>query len=253
MNVLHIRFGHSLLSTLARATLVQKQFQRLLADRPTGVRVACRSKQPHADLNSRYTAITLRSAGATAGAMLLSFLLYPEHIPTVGQGTRRPAIIHVEHIPETVQRTQPPAPPRPVVPIAVEGDVPDTVTIEPTDLDLDAIPIDLSLSGPPGGGGPLSDEPMDASEIDYKPHLLTLIMPAFPSEARRDRLKSGSAKVKLLVDKRGKVEKVEFVDGPAVFREEAISTAYRYRFRPGKHQGEVRKVWMEISIQFRYD
>ena len=253
MNVLHIRFGHSLLSTLARAALLQKQFKRLLVDRPTGVRVGIRSKQPHADLNSQYATIALRSAGGTAVAMLLSFLLYPEHIPTVGTGTRSPVMISMEHIPETVQKAQPPAPPRPVVPIAVEGDVPDTVTIEPTDLDLDAMPFDLSLSGPGGAAGPMSDGPMDVSEIDYKPHLLTLIMPAFPSEARKERLKSGSAKVKLLVDRRGRVEKVEFVNGPAVFKEEAISTAYRYRFRPGKHQGEVRKVWMEISIQFRYD
>lgn len=253
MNVLLLRYGHSLLATLAHATQLRKQFKKLLEDRPTGIRVGIRTKQPHADLNSHYSAIVLRSSAGTAVAMVLFFLLYPEHIHTVGTGSRSPVVISMEHIPETVQKAQPPAPPRPVVPISVEGDVPDTVTIEPTDLDLDSMPIDLSLTGLTGASGPMSDEVMDVSDIDYKPHLLTLIMPAFPGEARKERLKSGSTRVKLLVDKRGRVEKVEFVDGPAVFKDEAISTAYRYRFRPGKHQGEVRKVWMEISIQFRYD
>ena len=128
--------------------------------------------------------------------------------------------------------------------------MPDSVTIEPTDLDLDALPIDLALLGP---GGPVSDEPMNIADIDYKPHLLTLIMPAFPEQARRAKIKHGEARIKLLVDKKGHVEKVEFISGEPLFAEEAVSTAYRYRFRPGKHQGEIRKVWMEVSIQFRYD
>lgn len=253
MNLLHLRFSDSLLSRLAWAAAARQTQRRLFADRPTGFFVRARRRSRDADIHAQRPTILRRSAAGTAIALTAAFLLYPEHVPTVGHGVRAPIIIQMEHIPETVQKTLPPPPARPVVPIAVESEeVPDSVTIEPTDLNLDAVALDLSIAGPPGAIG-VSDEPMDISEIDYKPHLLTLIMPTFPEAAKKRKLKSGSSKVKLLVNKQGNVEQVDFVEGPDVFRREAISTAFRYRFRPGRHQGEVRKVWMEISIQFRYD
>lgn len=253
MQIIHHRYHGSLLSQLAAQDDRRRQFRRLQSDRPIDVTITHRTKNLEFDLGAQY----LRRIGQAAIAVALligsSFLYNPESALTVGTG-KRTIVMHMEHIPETIQKALPPAPPRPVMPLAVEGEeVPDSVTIEPTDLDLDALPIDLALVGPSGLVGPMSDEPMNIADIDYKPHLLTLIMPAFPEQARKVKLKQGSAKVKLLVDKKGNVERVEFVAGPPQFRNEAISTAYRYRFRPGKHQGEARKVWMEVSINFKYD
>jgi TonB family protein len=254
MQIIHLRYQHSLLSQLAAEDDRRRMYDRLRSDRPNDVEIVTRAKQPACDLKIAYLTVVRHSA-ITAGVLIASLFLYnPEAAMTVGSANRPAVVFNMEHIPETVQKALPPAPPRPVVPIAVEGEeVPDSVTIEPTDLDLDALPLDLSLVGPGGPVGPISDEPMNVADIDYKPHLLTLIMPAFPEQAKKAKLKQGQARVKLLVDKKGNVEKVEFVNGPQHFREEAISTAYRYRFRPGKHQGEVRKVWMEVSIQFKYD
>jgi TonB family protein len=254
MQILHIRYNGSLLSQLAAQEERRQQIVRLRSDKPTDVQISHRSKRPEFDLKVAYPRRILQSVAAAA--ILIGGVLFynPEKALTVGSGKPKTVVMSMEHIPETTQKALPPAPPRPVVPIAVEGEeVPDSVTIEPTDLDLDALPIDLSLIGPGGPIGPVADEPMNIGDIDYKPHLLTLIMPAFPEQARKAKLKQGTARVKLLVDKKGKVESVEFVTGPPLFKGEAISTAYRYRFRPGKHQGEVRKVWMEVSIQFKYD
>ena len=254
MQIIHLRNQTSLLAQLATLESNRRQRVHLASDRPNNVHITHRHKLPEFDLKRQY----LRHLGQSGGIALLLvisvFLYNPKDALTTGTRTRPAIVMHMEHIPETIQRALPPAPPRPVVPIAVEGEeIPDSVTIEPTDLDLDALPIDLALVGPGGPVGPISDEPMNIADIDYKPHLLTLIMPAFPEQARKAKLKQGAARVKLLVDKKGNVERVEFVDGPPLFRNEAISTAYRYRFRPGKHQGEVRKVWMEVSIQFKYD
>ena len=253
MQILHIRYNGSLLSQLARQEDTRRQFVRLQADRRNDVSIVQRHKHPDANLKIQYTKRVLHGIGTVAVLIGVIFLYDPEKALTVGSGKPRTVVMSMEHIPETTQKALPPAPPRPVVPLAVDGEeVPDSVTIESTELDLDALPIDLSLAAG-GPVGPVSDEPMNIGDIDYKPHLLTLIMPAFPEQARKAKLKHGEAKVKLLVDRKGNVEKVEFMKGPALFREEAISTAYRYRFRPGKHQGEVRKVWMEVSIQFKYD
>jgi protein TonB len=250
MNLLHQRFGGSILSVLAHAAEGRARFARLLADRPTGVVIRCRV-HPRV-LQDAYRKRLAQGGGVAAALMAAFFLFYPEHVPTVGDRQPRSHVINVEQIPETSQRMMTASPPRPAEPLAVEGElVPDDVTIESTDLDLDRVPADLRLSGPVGPVGPVSDEPMDISEIDYKPHLLTLIMPAFPDAAKKEDIKRGVARVKLLVDKLGNVDEVEFIDGPEVFRQEAVETARRYRFRPGRHQGEARKVWMVVSIEFR--
>ncbi|HAA74670.1 TPA: hypothetical protein DCE37_06070 [Candidatus Latescibacteria bacterium] len=254
MQIIHHRYPHYLISQLAAEDNRRRLIQRLKTDKPNDVPLLTRDKQPDADLKIAYKT-TIRQSAIAAFVLIGTVFLYnPEEVLTVGTRSRPAIVFNIQHIPETIQKALPPVPPRPVVPLAVEGEeVPDSVTIEPTDLDLDALPLDLALAGPGGPMGPISDEPMNVADIDYKPHLLTLIMPAFPEVAKKAKLKQGQARVKLLADRKGNVEKVEFINGPPHFREEAISTAYRYRFRPGKHQGEVRKVWMEVSIQFKYD
>ena len=238
-----------MLSVLARATELRKQFFRLLEDRPTGIRIETRTKQPHADLNRHYGAKTLRIGAATALVMLASFLLYPEHIPTVGKAVRGPIVIQMEQIPETVQKVMPPAPPRPVVPLAAESDVPDTVTIEPTDLDLDAVPVDLAIAGPTGAGGPLSDEPIDGSELKEDPHVrrwpAALDLP--PAIKKAGFIK---VRLKLLIDERGFVKDVKFLAGPELARDFAIAQGFDYRFSPVVHEGRVRKVWKEFDLGF---
>ena len=253
MQITHLRYHDSLLAQLASQEADRQQFARLVADKPNDVGITHRHKLPEFDLKLEYVRRVAQGSAIVAAFIGSIFLYNPEEVLTVG-GSRPTIVMHMEHIPETIQKALPPAPPRPVVPISVEGEeVPDSVTIEPTDLDLDALPISLAFAGAGGPVGPISDEPMNIADIDYKPHLLTLIMPAFPEQAKKAKLKHGVARIKLLVDKKGNIEKVEFIGGPELLRDEAVSTAYRYRFRPGKHQGEIRKVWMEVSIEFKYD
>jgi protein TonB len=249
MNLIFHRFSGSLLAVLAAKRAELARFQRLLRDRPTGIRVQTRQKNPALDLKPGYRKRLALSAAVSCLLAAVSFLTYPERHPTVVLGRVPPQIIQIEHIPQTSQ-TRTPAPPRPVVPLAVEGDeVPEDVTIETTELDFDSIPIDLRISGPVAMGPP-SDEPLDISEIEFKPHPIRITTPEYPREARKAKIE-GSVVVKVLVDKQGKVERVEVVSGPEIFRQAALEAARQFRFRPGRHEGERRKVWMVMPIDFK--
>ena len=247
MNIVHTRFGNTLLDLLYYTRARKRQFQRLLADRPTGIAITTRHKKPEADLKRAYWPTTQRASLITLGLMVLFYLVYPEHHPTVVMGAKPKRYVQVSNIPQTSQQKRPPPPPRPKVPLAVEGyEVPEDITIESTDLDLD-VAFDLPSLGPQIG--PMSDEPLDYTEIDYKPHPIRIVTPEYPVEARRGR-KEGRVMVRVLVDKQGNVEKVEVLHGPDLFRKAAESAAWQFRFRPGKHEGERRKVWMVMPIEF---
>ena len=251
MSLLYIRFGNTLSALLAHARGRQARFHRLLADRPTGVRVRTRAKCPEADLRLGYGSRLRWSSLASAALLGALYLFYPEHHPTVRMGSGPARVMHLQHIPETHQRARAPAAPRPSVPLAVEGDeVPDDVTIESTELDLDSMPVDVWGLGIPGAVGPPSDDPMDVSEIDFKPHPVRIVTPEYPQEARRGKME-GRIVLRVLVGKDGAVEKVEVLGGPEVFRGAAEAAAWQFRFRPGKHEGQRRKVWMIMPIEFK--
>jgi len=250
MNLLYIRFGNTLSALLAHARDRQKRFQRLLQDQPTGMCVKTRTKALDADLKLGYKRRLARASAASVVWLLAVYLLYPEHIPTVRLGVASSPVIQVQHIPETFQSPRAPAAPRPSVPLAVEGEeVPDDVTIESTELNLDSIPIAPGL-GAPGAIGPPSDEPLDISEIDYKPHPIRIVAPEYPESARKSK-QEGEIKLRVLVGKNGQVETVEVISGPDIFRKAAVAAAWQFRFRPGKHEGLRRKVWMLMPIEFR--
>ena len=161
-------------------------------------------------------------------------LLYPEYHPTVHLTQSVPKILRVD-IPETSQQKRPPPPPRPQVPLAVEGDeVPEDVTIESTELDLDKIFIPNLASTT----GTDLDEPLDYMEIDYKPHPSRIVTPEYPAEARKKRIE-GKVTVKVLVDKIGNVEDVQFIHGPEMFRKAALDAAWQFRFRPRQTPGRT--------------
>ncbi|MCZ6636159.1 MAG: TonB family protein [bacterium] len=248
MNLLYTHFGNTLSSQLAYAKAKRKQWQALMAARPTGIKIQTRSKKPEFDLKLHYFQTLQKFFAATLGIFILTILFYPEYTPTVTMGKRTTYVVQMEHIPETTQRRRPNIP-RPKEPLAVEGEeVPEDVTIESTELDLDNVSIDLQLTV--GNLGPISDEPLDISEIDYKPHPIRIVAPEYPEAARRAKME-GIVTIRVLVDKEGQVETVEVLNGPEIFRKSAVDAARQFRFRPGKHEGERRKVWMIMPIEFK--
>jgi TonB family protein len=248
MNIVHARFGNTLSYSLYLSRTKQRQSERLKKDIPTESTVLTRGKSTDFDLHNLYWQRIGRYSLLTWFVLFATYVIYPEYHPTVSLIPKQMPMLEVSNIPETSQQKRAPAPPRPKVPLAVEGEeVPDDVTIESTELDLDNIDLsDLAMTGPIGH---ISDEPMDYMEIDYKPHPVRIVTPEYPSEARKKRI-TGRIIVKVLVDKEGNVEETAVISGPEIFREAALRAAEQFRFRPGKHEGERRKVWMIMPIDF---
>ena len=248
MNLVQIRFGNTLSGQIYRARSAQREFQKRLSAQPCDVQIETRSKNHDADLKLPYWPNMMRASLLNLLLFIAVFSLYPEYHPTVHL-TKSAIKIPTVDIPESSQQKRPPPPPRPQVPLAVEGDeIPEDVTIESTELDLDKIFIpNLARTA-----GTDKDEPLDYTEIDYKPHPSRIVTPEYPAEAKKKRI-VGKDTVKVLVDKVGNVEDVQFIHGLEIFREAALAAAWQFRFRPGKHQGERRKVWMIMPIEFSLD
>lgn len=255
MNLLTQRFGNGMSLMLVENRDRRRQFMQRLHDVPNAVHVSVRAKSFGADLKRGY-GYRLRNASGIAAVLLVAlFLGYPEYEPTVYLQDSPIAVVLLSDIPATTQRARAPSMPRPQVPISVEGqDVPEDVTIESTELDFDHVAVDwdLTIPGPPGGFGmgEGEEEVLEVADIDYKPHPVRIVTPAYPEEARKRRLK-GEVMVRLLVEKDGQVSRAEVVRGPKGLQKSALAAALQFRFRPGKHQGRVRKVWMVIPIEFK--
>jgi periplasmic protein TonB len=250
MNILHARFGNTLSYMLYMSRLKRHQLTRLRQDIPNDIYIQVRHKNPEVDIKEGYWQRMRRYSLITFTTLVAAYLLYPEYHPTVSLIPKQRPFLEVSNIPETSQQKRPPSPPRPKVPLVVEADeVPEDVTIESTELDFDNIDLPNIDFANAGQIGQISDEPMDYMEIDYKPHPTRIVTPEYPDQAKKKRI-TGRVIVKVLVDKTGKVEETEVVSGPEIFREAALRAAQQFGFRPGKHAGERRKVWMIMPIDF---
>ena len=97
-----------------------------------------RGKQPEANLRLTYRKTFWTCTGISVLLHAAIFGIFPSFEPDAYAKSEEPIVIQLEEIPETKQERRPPPPARPVVPIATDDpDVPDDVTIEDTDLDLD--------------------------------------------------------------------------------------------------------------------
>ena len=182
MNLVQIRFGNTLSGQIYRARSTQREFQKRLSAQPCDVQIETRSKNHDADLKLPYWPNIMRASLLNLLLFIAVFSLYPEYHPTVHL-TKSVIKVHTVDIPETSQQKRPPPPPRPQVPLAVEGDeIPEDVTIESTELDLDKIFIpNLARTA-----GTDTDEPLDYTEIDYKPHPSRIVTPEYPAEAKKN-------------------------------------------------------------------
>ena len=97
-----------------------------------------RGKQPEANLRLTYRKTFWACTAISALLQVVLFSVFQTFDADAYVKSEDPVIIQLEEIPETKQERRPPPPARPVVPIATDNpDVPDDVTIEDTDLDLD--------------------------------------------------------------------------------------------------------------------
>jgi len=94
--------------------------------------------------------------------------------------------------------------------------------------------------------------PDQAREADQGPEKIAGARPSYP-EAALHRAIEGHVLVKLLINKRGRVETVEVlqVEGPQSFADEVTRTVKGWRFKPARHEGKPVRVWARKRIRFQ--
>ena len=154
-------------------------------------------------------------------------------------------IIHVEDLPETRQITRPPPPPRPAIPIETEDEnVPDDMTIETTDLELEDVPLDLPPPPTAESEAVLIEEEeiLEVWKVEQKPRLIRRALPVYPQFALRAGLQ-GSVMLKVLLGRHGKAEQIQVLKGEEIFRASAKEAVSKFLFEPARQSDRPVKVW----------
>lgn len=215
-----------------------------------------RGKQPEVNLRLTYRKTLWACTGLSTLVHAALFGLFPNFEPEAYAKPEQPIIIQLEEIPETKQERRPPPPARPVVPVPTDNpDVPDDVTIEDTELDLD---LD-DLAPPP----PLEEEVVVAEveleeeeeivelwRVEKKPKFTKRVEPEYPPTAQKANI-TGKVFVEALVGKDGKVEQIRNITGPKVFHEVAKAAALQSEFTPAMQNDRPVKVWVSVPFVFR--
>lgn len=89
------------------------------------------------------------------------------------------------------------------------------------------------------------------SEVDAHPRVVHKVPPSYPFRAKR-RGVEGTVEVRFLVDKKGRVSQVSLIQAEpeGVFEESALKAVRKWRFEPGKKDGQPVATWVQVPIRF---
>ncbi len=92
----------------------------------------------------------------------------------------------------------------------------------------------------------------ELAQVDETPQPIYQQPPAYPQGARRRRI-TGLVELRFLVETDGHVKRIIILssDPEEVFDEAARRAVARWRFSPGKVQGQAVRTWMRIPIRFQ--
>jgi protein TonB len=106
---------------------------------------------------------------------------------------------------------------------------------------------------PPSQPAPLPVRPAVRSAPVEPPRLIGDLLPRYPVTARNLQ-REATISVRVLVDKKGRVEKAELMGQERAgfgFDEAALLAVKRSRFRPATRNGKPITAWTILDIQFR--
>lgn len=208
-----------------------------------------RYKHPEVDLKLAYPKVMARSVGISVLLLLMIAVTFPTFEMDASARSRRTELLTFEHIPETRQVRRP-QPERPAVPIESDSDdIPENLTIESTELDLDRVPVELP---PPvrRETAPVEEEVLEFWRVERQPVLARGTMPVYPEMAKRAGLE-GVVFVAFTVGADGSVRQVRAVRGPEIFRKAAIEAVSQFVFEPAVQNDRAVAVKMSMPIRFR--
>ncbi|MBN1292752.1 MAG: TonB family protein [Candidatus Latescibacteria bacterium] len=164
-----------------------------------------------------------------------------------------PVIIQLENIPETRHQVRAPAP-KLAIPLEVEDDImPDDVTIESTDLDLDTSTVEVApmvdIPNVEAEVETVEEEVFEFYAVEVQPEKINTVVPDYPKSAQNAGIE-GTVFVRALVGKTGNVEKVEVLKGPAALHEAATNAAFATKFKPAKQNDLPVSCWVQMPFRF---
>ncbi len=201
-------------------------------------------KEPEVDLRLKYQKWFEASLIAALALTILLFYAFKKFDSAIKLQKAVDTEIQVEQIPPTQQIKKPPPPARPKIPIESEDeDIPEDLTIEEETFDFQE---EVDLPPPPEEEEPivpfyaLSDKPVEIKRVN----------PVYPELAKKAGIE-GTVVVKVLVNTKGDVEKVEILKSHPLLDESAIEAAKQFKFKPGKQRDKFVKVWVSIPFNFK--
>ncbi len=202
-------------------------------------------QNPEVDLKRRARKWFEIALVITLAFVIVMFYAFKEFEPKYKLEKKVDVKIEVEEIPQTEQLEKPPPPKRPAIPIESEDeDIPEDLTIEEQDIDFTQ-PVE-ELPPPPEEEEPIV--PFHA--LSEKPVVIKRVEPVYPELARKAGIE-GRVIVKVLINTKGDVEKVEVIKSHPLLDQAAIEAAKQFKFKPGKQRDRYVKVWMTIPFNFR--
>ena len=212
-------------------------------------------KIPEADLHRkspRILAISIISSILLVGIGL--------HVPFFREKTVErkiktpPVIIHLENIPETRHIIRAPAP-RLAIPLEVDDEfMPDDITIESTELNLNEtveLPPVIEIHQEPAAGD-VEEEIFELFAVEEQPVRIKEVMPDYPETVQRAGIE-GTVFIRALVDKTGAVVKAEVLKGPDKLHEAALEAARKTKFKPAKQNDMPVSCWVQMSFRFELE
>jgi len=103
---------------------------------------------------------------------------------------------------------------------------------------------------PPKQPSPGSDA-FSLRQVDQKPRIISRIQPIYPHRARQKGI-SGKVTLKFLVTESGSVKKISVLSAKpeGVFEDSAVSAVRKWRFEPGRLDGEPVPTWVKLPVSF---
>ena len=203
-----------------------------------------RYRDPKADLPSQWGINFRKGMIISLLSSLLLFLTFVTAKVKVSKGPEYQQVIQIEDIEQTRQQIKKEEPPKAKIAEVISSEdenIPDTVTIGTTELNVD------TFIPPP----PIDEEVVDFFALEAPPKPVKQVKPDYPDLARKAQIE-GVVLVQVVIGTDGKVEQAKVVQArpEGFFEKAALAAARQWEFTPAKQRDKPVKVRYQIPLRF---
>ena len=197
-----------------------------------------RLKSKDADLKRTYARDLWAAVGFVVLLLAAVVAIDPQIVLDVNWPVQQPAIIELDLVPATEMRLPLPPPVRRVEPVAYAP------AVREYKLPPPVVATEFPL-----------EEEVEAAElwmVEQPPKVLKKVLPAYPDSARRE-LVEGKVFARVLVDRGGRVERIDRIEGPQVFQRAVAQAAKAWEFAPAVQNDRAVPVWVSLPFVFELE